>query len=191
MIPNTTSLAKINAAKPTLAPFAEAAKSSWFVPSTPNWANVESANVLQSMLSGDPPEPRKTKELANRSQRADHADPERHANPPPVERRAPPSSPPSSRPRVPARRRAAGPGRAGHVAPYLLLVAGARRDRRRARVSALPARRALVPAVRAARADRAQGHSGSGSTTTARSSATASSGPCSCGRSRSPRSRSA
>ena len=51
VIPNTTSLARVNAAKPTLAPFAEAAKSSWFVPSTPNWANVESANVLQNMLS--------------------------------------------------------------------------------------------------------------------------------------------
>ncbi len=64
VIPNTTSLAKINAAKPTLAPFAEAAKYSWFVPSTPNWANVESANVLQSMLSGILRNPSKTKELA-------------------------------------------------------------------------------------------------------------------------------
>ena len=52
VIPNTTSLARINASKPTLAPFAEAAKYSWFVPSTPNWANVESANVLQTMLVG-------------------------------------------------------------------------------------------------------------------------------------------
>ena len=64
VIPNTTSLARINAAKPTLAPFAEAAKYSWFVPSTPNWANVESANVLQSMLSGILRNPSKTKELA-------------------------------------------------------------------------------------------------------------------------------
>jgi N,N'-diacetylchitobiose transport system substrate-binding protein len=64
VIPNTTSLARINAAKPTLAPFAEAAKDSWFVPSTPNWANVESANVLQSMLSGILRNPSKTKELA-------------------------------------------------------------------------------------------------------------------------------
>jgi N,N'-diacetylchitobiose transport system substrate-binding protein len=64
VIPNTTSLARINASKPTLAPFADAAKYSWFVPSTPNWANVESANVLQSMLSGILRNPSKTKELA-------------------------------------------------------------------------------------------------------------------------------
>jgi N,N'-diacetylchitobiose transport system substrate-binding protein len=50
VIPNTTSLAKINASKPTLAPFARAASSSWFVPAAKNWANVESANVLQNML---------------------------------------------------------------------------------------------------------------------------------------------
>jgi N,N'-diacetylchitobiose transport system substrate-binding protein len=49
-IANSTSLARINASKPTLAPFAEAAKFSWFVPATPKWANVESANVLQNML---------------------------------------------------------------------------------------------------------------------------------------------
>ena len=50
VIPNTTALARVNASKPTLAPFAEAAKYSWFVPSSPKWADVESANVLQSML---------------------------------------------------------------------------------------------------------------------------------------------
>ena len=49
-IANTTSLASINASKPTLAPFARAAKYSWFVPAAKNWANVESANVLQNML---------------------------------------------------------------------------------------------------------------------------------------------
>jgi N,N'-diacetylchitobiose transport system substrate-binding protein len=49
-IANTTSLANINASKPTLAPFARAAKYSWFVPAAKNWANVESANVLQNML---------------------------------------------------------------------------------------------------------------------------------------------
>jgi N,N'-diacetylchitobiose transport system substrate-binding protein len=64
VIPNTTSLARINASKPTLAPFAEAAKYSWFVPSTPNWANVESANVLQTMLSGILRNPGKTQDLA-------------------------------------------------------------------------------------------------------------------------------
>lgn len=49
-IANSTTLANINASKPTLAPFAQAAKFSWFVPATPKWANVESANVLQNML---------------------------------------------------------------------------------------------------------------------------------------------
>ena len=33
-----------------LAPFARAAKFSWFVPTSPNWANVENADVLQNML---------------------------------------------------------------------------------------------------------------------------------------------
>jgi N,N'-diacetylchitobiose transport system substrate-binding protein len=64
VIPNTTTLARINASKPTLAPFAEAAKYSWFVPSTPQWANVESANVLQSMLSNILRHPSKTKAYA-------------------------------------------------------------------------------------------------------------------------------
>jgi N,N'-diacetylchitobiose transport system substrate-binding protein len=64
VIPNTTSLVKINASKPTLAPFAEAAKYSWFVPSTPNWANVESANVLQNMLSNILRHPSKVKDYA-------------------------------------------------------------------------------------------------------------------------------
>ncbi|HEX6701039.1 MAG TPA: extracellular solute-binding protein [Gaiellaceae bacterium] len=50
VIPNTTTLAAINASNPQLAPFAKAAKFSWFVPTTPNWANVENADVLQNML---------------------------------------------------------------------------------------------------------------------------------------------
>jgi N,N'-diacetylchitobiose transport system substrate-binding protein len=50
VIPNTTSLATIHSSNPQLAPFAEAAKASWFVPTSPKWANVESANVLQNML---------------------------------------------------------------------------------------------------------------------------------------------
>jgi N,N'-diacetylchitobiose transport system substrate-binding protein len=67
VIPNTTSLAKVNAAKPTLAPFAEAAKYSWFVPSTPNWANVESANVLQNMLGNILRQPSKTQAFASKA----------------------------------------------------------------------------------------------------------------------------
>jgi N,N'-diacetylchitobiose transport system substrate-binding protein len=64
VIPNTTSLSKLHAAKPKLAPFARAAAASWFVPATPNWANVESANVLQSMLSNILRNPSKTNALA-------------------------------------------------------------------------------------------------------------------------------
>ena len=67
VIPNTTTLARINASKPTLAPFAEAAKYSWFVPSTPNWANVESAQVLQNMLSAILRNPRQTPAYAKRA----------------------------------------------------------------------------------------------------------------------------
>ena len=67
VIPNTTTLASVNASKPTLAPFANAAKYSWFVPSTPNWANVESANVLQNMLSGILRNPKQTSTLAKRA----------------------------------------------------------------------------------------------------------------------------
>ena len=51
VIPNTTKLANINASDPQLAPFAKAAKYSWFVPTAPNWVNVENANVLDDMLS--------------------------------------------------------------------------------------------------------------------------------------------
>jgi N,N'-diacetylchitobiose transport system substrate-binding protein len=67
VIPNSTSLAKLHASKPKLAPFAKAAASSWFVPATPNWANVESANVLQNMLSGILRNPGKTQALAKQA----------------------------------------------------------------------------------------------------------------------------
>jgi N,N'-diacetylchitobiose transport system substrate-binding protein len=67
VIPNTTSLAKVHNSKPKLAPFARAAASSWFVPSTPNWANVESANVLQNMLSAILRNPGKTQALATQA----------------------------------------------------------------------------------------------------------------------------
>ena len=50
-IPNTTSLANVNAKNPQLAPFANASKSSFFVPTAPNWVKVENAKVLQTMLS--------------------------------------------------------------------------------------------------------------------------------------------
>jgi N,N'-diacetylchitobiose transport system substrate-binding protein len=49
-IANTTTLLAYNASNPKLAPFARAAKYGWFVPTSPNWANVENANVLQNML---------------------------------------------------------------------------------------------------------------------------------------------
>jgi N,N'-diacetylchitobiose transport system substrate-binding protein len=49
-IANTTKLLAFNASNPKLAPFARAAKYGWFVPTSPNWTNVENANVLQNML---------------------------------------------------------------------------------------------------------------------------------------------
>jgi len=49
-IPNTTSLASINAKNPQLAPFANASKYSWFVPTAPNWVKVENARVLKNMF---------------------------------------------------------------------------------------------------------------------------------------------
>jgi N,N'-diacetylchitobiose transport system substrate-binding protein len=50
-IPNTTSLVNLTKANPRLAPFAEAAKFSWFVPTAKNWVNVENAGVLQDMMT--------------------------------------------------------------------------------------------------------------------------------------------
>jgi N,N'-diacetylchitobiose transport system substrate-binding protein len=49
-IANTTKLLSLSASNPQKAPFARAAKFSWFVPTSPNWVNVENANVLQNML---------------------------------------------------------------------------------------------------------------------------------------------
>lgn len=48
-IPNTTTLTGLLNSQPDVAPFAKAAKTSWFVPVTPKWANVETAGVLQSL----------------------------------------------------------------------------------------------------------------------------------------------
>jgi N,N'-diacetylchitobiose transport system substrate-binding protein len=50
VIPNTTRLLGLNAGDPMIGTFAAAAKNSRFVPSSPNWANVESANVIPDML---------------------------------------------------------------------------------------------------------------------------------------------
>ena len=49
-IANTTKLLALSASDPQKAPFARAAKYGWFVPTSPNWTNVENANVLQNML---------------------------------------------------------------------------------------------------------------------------------------------
>ena len=50
-IANTTKLANVNAHNPALAPFARAAKYSWFVPTSPNWVNVENSHLLKQMLT--------------------------------------------------------------------------------------------------------------------------------------------
>lgn len=50
-IPNTTSLLSVYEGQAQAnQSTGEAAKNTWFVPNTPNWANVESGNVLQDML---------------------------------------------------------------------------------------------------------------------------------------------
>lgn len=49
VLPNTTSL--LNLVKPADQAFADSAKNSWFVPTAPNWANVEKANVIPQALS--------------------------------------------------------------------------------------------------------------------------------------------
>ncbi len=48
-IPNTTTLAGLLSSQKEVAPFANAAKRSWFVPIHPRWANVETAGILQSL----------------------------------------------------------------------------------------------------------------------------------------------
>lgn len=50
-IPNATNLVGFTKGNPKVEPFAKAAKYSWFIPKSPNWANVENANVLQDMCS--------------------------------------------------------------------------------------------------------------------------------------------
>jgi N,N'-diacetylchitobiose transport system substrate-binding protein len=50
VIPNTTTLLNLNAGQPLIGTFAAAAKNSRFVPNSPNWANVETANVIPDML---------------------------------------------------------------------------------------------------------------------------------------------
>jgi len=41
----------VNKHDPALAPFAKAAKYSWFIPTAPNWVNVEKANILKTMCT--------------------------------------------------------------------------------------------------------------------------------------------
>jgi N,N'-diacetylchitobiose transport system substrate-binding protein len=50
VIPNSTTLLSLNDGQPLIGTFAAAAKNSRFVPNSPNWANVESANVIPDML---------------------------------------------------------------------------------------------------------------------------------------------
>src|SRR5919197_5462878 len=50
-IANTTKLADVNKSNPKLAPFAKAAKYSWFIPTAANWVNVENSKVLKNMCT--------------------------------------------------------------------------------------------------------------------------------------------
>lgn len=51
VIPNSTSLLNLHSSDPFLSVADAAASRSWFVPNSPNWASVESANILQDMLA--------------------------------------------------------------------------------------------------------------------------------------------
>ena len=147
----------INASNPQLAPFAKAAKSSWFVPTAPNWANVESANILQNMLVSILTGKRSVKAAA---QRAQHSRSRRSS----TQARELPAGTRGARivsAARPGRRRRAAPSRprAAAAPPHAPPARGRRavpadprrrrRDRGGARLSALLARRALVAAVRA------------------------------------------
>jgi N,N'-diacetylchitobiose transport system substrate-binding protein len=50
VIPNSTTLLDLHAKDPYLSVFDATAKNSRFTPTSPNWANVESANILPDML---------------------------------------------------------------------------------------------------------------------------------------------
>jgi N,N'-diacetylchitobiose transport system substrate-binding protein len=50
VIPNTTTLLRLHNNSRSLAPFARASQSSWFVPTAKNWVNVESSRVIRTML---------------------------------------------------------------------------------------------------------------------------------------------
>jgi len=51
VIPNSTTLLNLHASDPVLSVADAAAARSWFVPNSPNWAAVESNNILQDMLA--------------------------------------------------------------------------------------------------------------------------------------------
>ena len=50
VLPNSKALLPLAAQQPGGGPAAQAAQNSWFTPASPNWSNVESANVMQTML---------------------------------------------------------------------------------------------------------------------------------------------
>jgi N,N'-diacetylchitobiose transport system substrate-binding protein len=49
-LPNATSLLDAAAGVSGMQATANAAKSSWFTPNAPNWANVESSKIMQNTL---------------------------------------------------------------------------------------------------------------------------------------------
>ena len=76
VIPNTTTLASIHARNPQLAPFAAASKSSYFVPTAPNWVQVENARVLQTMLQSIFTGRSSVEAAADAREQPDHHDPQ-------------------------------------------------------------------------------------------------------------------
>ena len=76
--PTRRSSPNVNKSNPELAPFAQAAKYSWFVPTAPELGRTSrSANVLKDMLTAILTNKRSVKAAAHNVQPADHEDPER------------------------------------------------------------------------------------------------------------------
>ena len=127
-IPNATSLVGLTKGNPKVEPFAKAAKYSWFIPKSPNWANVENANVLQDMCSQILSGSESVKAATNIGKQRDHEDPQRRLASRPNAKRSEQGDRRRERsfsrlsaaaPLVPASRHR------GRVAPYALLAPAA------------------------------------------------------------------
>ena len=146
----------INAGNPKLAPFAKAAKYSWFVPTAPELGQRRERERAAEHAPSIFTNRGSVKAAATDAQQADHEDPQRQVVTLPAGKRELrhelrlPGRRGRRRRRPPSRRRRASRlARSPLVrAPYLLLAAGGGRDRRRPRLPALLPGPAVVRAVR-------------------------------------------